>query len=106
MIDLRLGGFFEAGVAHIADDANDGAPSSGVILSADAATDRVATGKILPGKTLIDDYRVGIFGVIRIAEEASGDERNVHRRKILRSNPARFSQLTFLIWIAIHREHS
>ena len=55
IIDLRLGGFFQAGVAHVADDTDDGAPSSVVILSADAATDGVATGKILSGETLIDD---------------------------------------------------
>ena len=55
MIDLWLGGFFQAGVAHVADDTDNGAPSSVVILSADAATDGVSPGKVLSGETLIDD---------------------------------------------------
>ena len=58
MINLRLGGFFQAGVAHVADDTDNGAPSSGVILSADAATDGVAIGKVFLGKGLIDDDAV------------------------------------------------
>ena len=52
IIDLRLGGFFQAGVAHVANDADNGAPSSVVILSADAAADRVAIGKIFLGEAL------------------------------------------------------
>ena len=78
MIDLWLGGFFQAGVAHVADDTDNGAPSSVVILSADAATDGVATGKVLSGETLIDDDGMRP-GFLVGGEQPPGDKRNAHR---------------------------
>ena len=105
MIDLRRGGFFQAGEAHVANDTDNSAPSSVVILPADAATDGVATGKILSGETLIDDDGMRP-GFLVSGEQPPGDKRNSHRSKIIGRRPARFSQLTFLVWIAIHREHA
>ena len=78
IIDLWLGGFFQAGVAHVADDTDNGAPSSVVILSADAATDGIAIGKVLLGKGLIDDDGVRL-GFLVGGEQPPGDKWNSHR---------------------------
>ena len=55
IIDLGLRRFLQCRVTHVANHANDGAPLSVVILSADAPADRVAIGKIFLRKALIDD---------------------------------------------------
>ena len=57
--------FFQAGMAHITDDSDDGAPLHMVIVNVDAAADRVAIGEVFIREALIDNGESGPYGPYR-----------------------------------------
>ena len=103
VIDLRRGGFFQAGEVHVANDTDNGAPSSMVILSADAATDGIATRKILSGEGFVHDGRVAR---VVVGKGSPCDQRNVHCREIAGRGKPPLRQLVFLVGIPINPENA
>jgi hypothetical protein len=89
LIDLRGGRFFQAGMAHVADDSNDGAPLHVMIVNVDTTPDGVAIGEIFVREAPIHDGKLARMSRVAVAEKAASNERNAHCGKISGSDPSR-----------------